>query len=106
MDFYKHIYLLVLFVGFWAGSMFSFRVLREEDIKTRSEKIQFVIYGVSSSMFMTWIGFELFVYLGLPIALSCALGGGAGFIGAETIARIVITAFKKKTGIQDENKDI
>lgn len=105
MEGLKHIYLLVLLVGFWAGAMFSFRILREEDIKTRSEKIQFVAYGVSSSMFVTWIGFETFAYLGLPTALSCALGGGLGFIGAETIARIVILTFKKKAGAQDD-KDI
>lgn len=94
-------YVFVVVIGIFVGLLFVLRTIHEEAIDTKSKLIQFVIYGIGSSMLITWIGYEVFVFYGLPQSLSCAIGGGMGFVGAETIARLVIKAFKKKAGIDE-----
>ncbi|PAF49066.1 hypothetical protein BKH41_02960 [Helicobacter sp. 12S02232-10] len=98
------LYLFVIIVGFAVGILYILRAIQEEPINSKSKAIQFVLYGVGSSMLVTWIGYEISIYYGLPASLSCAIGGGLGFIGAETIARLLIKLFKKKTGIGGEEK--
>lgn len=91
-------YLFIGILGVFSGFLFVLRTIQNEAIDTKGKAIRFVTYGIGSSVLITWIGFETFVYLGLPNSLSSALGGGLGFIGAETVARLVIRAFNKKIG--------
>lgn len=95
-------YLFVLIIGIFVGLLFVLRTIQEEAIDTKGKLIQFVIYGIGSSMLITWIGYEVFVFYGLPQSLACAIGGGMGFVGAETIARLVIRVFKKKAGLKED----
>lgn len=95
-------YLFVVVIGIFVGCLFVIRTMQEEIIDTKSKMIQFIFYGIGSSMLITWIGYEVFVFYGLPPSLSCAIGGGMGFVGAESIARLVIRIFKKKAGISQE----
>lgn len=99
---YFRLYAFVIMIGLFVGVLHILRAIREEPIDTKSKAVQFVIYGVGSSMLVTWIGYEICVFYGLPPSLSCAVGGGLGFIGAETIARLLIRLFKKKTGLEDK----
>ncbi|PAF53241.1 hypothetical protein BKH42_06855 [Helicobacter sp. 13S00482-2] len=95
-------YIFVALIGLFVGCLFVLRTISEEVIDTKSKMIQFIIYGVGSSMLITWIGYEIFVFYGLPPSLACSIGGGLGFIGAETIARIFIRFLKKKLDIKEE----
>ncbi|PAF50854.1 phage holin family protein [Helicobacter sp. 13S00477-4] len=95
-------YLFVAVIGIFVGCLFVMRTISEEVIDTKAKMIQFIVYGVGSSMLITWIGYEVFVFYGLPPSLACAIGGGMGFVGAESIARLVIRVFKKKAGLEDK----
>ncbi|PAF41203.1 holin [Helicobacter sp. 11S02596-1] len=101
IKFYGWIIVLGLSVGF----LFVLRSIEEKPITTTWQAVRFVIYGVGSSMFITWLGFELFLYLGLPTPLAAALGGGFGFIGANTIAGLVIRVFKHRAGLSDDKEE-
>lgn len=94
-------YLFVAIIGICVGCLFVLRTIQEEVIDSKAKAIQFVLYGIGSSTLITWIGYEVLVFYGLPPSLSCAIGGGLGFIGAETIARLAIRILKKKVGIDD-----
>ncbi|PAF49212.1 hypothetical protein BKH41_03790 [Helicobacter sp. 12S02232-10] len=105
MSFWENMkfYIFLATIGALVGVLYVLRTIQEEHIDTKSKALQFIIYGVGSSMLVTWIGYEIaHTYYGLPDSLSCAIGGGLGFIGAETISRLLIKLFKKKTGIGDE----
>lgn len=93
-------YLFIILIGLIAGILYSIRTISEVDIKTNSQKIIYIVYGVLSSMFITWIGFEAFMYFGLGSSLSSALGGGLGFIGADRVAKLLVSFIKKKSDIE------
>ncbi|PAF41125.1 phage holin family protein [Helicobacter sp. 11S02596-1] len=107
MDFFETLkfYGWILIIGLIVGFLFVLRSIEEKPIETIWQGVRFVIYGVGSSMFITWLGFELFLYLGLPTSLAAALGGGFGFIGANTIAGLIIRVFKAKTGLSDDKEE-
>lgn len=105
MSFWENfkLYIVLVGIGFLVGILFVLRTIQEEHIDTKSKAVQFIIYGIGSSMLVTWIGYEVaHTYYGLPDSLSCAIGGGLGFVGAETISRLLIKLFKKKTGIGED----
>ncbi|PAF46414.1 hypothetical protein BKH46_07440 [Helicobacter sp. 12S02634-8] len=100
-DYFKT-YFFVIIIGIFVGILYTLRAIREEPINTQSKAIWFIVYGVGSSMLVTWIAFEVAIFYGIPTSLACALGGGIGFVGAETIARLLIKVFKSKMGIDDK----
>ncbi|PAF49612.1 holin [Helicobacter sp. 12S02232-10] len=96
-------YLFILILGVCVGILFVLRTIKEVSIDTKSKMIQYVIYGVGSSMLTTWIAYELLnYYTHFPLSLSSALSGGVGFIGAETVSRLVIRLFENKFNIKEK----
>ncbi|MDO7253890.1 phage holin family protein [Helicobacter cappadocius] len=98
-------YAFVMIIGIFVGCLFVLRTIHEEAIDTKAKMIQFIIYGVGSSMLITWIGYEVLIFYSLPNSLSCAIGGGLGFVGAETISRLIIALFKKKFGLSEKGEN-
>ncbi|PAF51283.1 phage holin family protein [Helicobacter sp. 13S00477-4] len=96
-------YFFILILGIFVGILFVLRTIKEVSIDTKAKMIQYVIYGVGSSMLTTWIAYEVLnYYTNFPLSLSSALAGGVGFIGAETASRLVISFFEKKFGTKKD----
>lgn len=104
-DFLGSFYALFTIIWFFAGILFVMRTFKEADLKTTSDKIQYCLYGIGSSMLIGWIVCEISLYLNLSTSLAGALGGLAGYIGASTISSILLQFFKSKAGIECENDD-
>lgn len=90
------LYLIVLFMGLFAGVMYVLRSITEQKIDTRLKAVVFVIQGIGSSMLLCFLSFEGAHYFGLPNALSVAIGGGVGWLGGEVISRLFLRFFEKK----------
>ncbi|MGL2336537.1 holin [Helicobacter pylori] len=90
-------YILVGFVGVFVGVLYVFRSVRNEDFKSRSEKVIHFIQGVGSSMLITWIGYEIMDYFfQLPQSLCIAISGGMGYLGAESVKDLALDSLKKR----------
>ena len=93
-------YFFILLVGFVIGVLFVLKGYEKVEIKTRAAHIRYVLHGVVGSMFITWLGFELFLYLGLPDKLSIALGGLLAYLGTDKVATLFENFIQKKLDIQ------
>ncbi|MGL2835349.1 holin [Helicobacter pylori] len=90
-------YILVGLIGLFVGVLYVFRSMKNEDFKSRSEKIIYFVQGVGSSMLVTWIGFEIMDYFfQLPQSLCVAISGGFGYLGAESVSNIALDSLKKR----------
>ncbi len=90
-------YLLVLTIGLFVGFLYVFRSIRNENLKSRTEKFIFFIQGVGSSMLITWISFEITDYFfQLPQSLCVAISGGIGYLGAESVSALALDSIKKR----------
>ncbi|GAA9064619.1 hypothetical protein BTM312_13590 [Helicobacter pylori] len=90
-------YILVLIIGLFVGVLYVFRSIRSEDFKNRAEKVFFIVQGVGSSMLITWISYEIMDYFfHLPTSLCVAIGGGVGYLGAESVSALVLDSLKKR----------
>ncbi|OOC21723.1 holin [Helicobacter pylori] len=90
-------YILVVFIGFFVGVLYVFRSIRNEDFKSRSDKVIYFIQGVGSSMLITWISYEITDYFfQLPQSLCVAISGGVGYLGAESVSALALDSLKKK----------
>lgn len=93
-------YFLIGTIGFLVGILYVFRSIRNENFKSRIEKVIYFIQGVGSSMLITWIGFEIVDYFfQLPQSLCIAISGGLGYLGAESVSVLVLDSLKKKVVI-------
>lgn len=92
-------YLFILCVGFFIGVLFVMKGYEKAEINTRASHIRYVVNGVLGSMFITWLGFEIFMYFGLPNKLSVALGGLLAYLGTDKIALYFEALLQKKLGI-------
>lgn len=97
-------YLFILSVGFAMGVLFILKGYEKVHINTKAAHFHYVVTGILSSMFITWFGFELFLYLGLPDKLSVALGGLFAYLGADKIADLFEFAIKRKLGMGKDEK--
>lgn len=97
-DFFEE-YVLILSFGFLMGILFILKGYEKKFIRTKSEHFRYVLTGILSSMFITWFGFELFVFLGLPTKLSVAFGGLLAYLGADKIAEFFEIVIKKRLKI-------
>lgn len=95
-------YLLILAFGFLMGVLFILKGYEKAHIETKTQHFRYVMTGILSSMFITWFGFELFLFLGLPDKLSVAFGGLLAYLGADKIADFFEFAIKKRLGIKKE----
>ncbi|WP_231224812.1 holin [Helicobacter pylori] len=90
-------YLLVLVIGLFVGFLYVLRSIRNEDFKSRAEKLFYIIQGVGSSMLITWISYEITDYFfNLPTSLCVAISGGVGYLGAESVSALVLDSLKKR----------
>ncbi|QTO96143.1 phage holin family protein [Helicobacter pylori] len=90
-------YILVGLIGLLVGVLCVFRSIRNEDFKSRSEKVIYFIQGVGSSMLITWISYEITDYLfQLPQSLCVAISGGVGYLGAESVSALALDSLKKR----------
>ncbi|GAA9242276.1 hypothetical protein BTM379_00150 [Helicobacter pylori] len=90
-------YFLVLIIGLFVGVLYVFRSIRNEDFKSKSEKLIYIIQGVGSSMLITWISYELTDYFfNLPTSLCVAISGGIGYLGAESVSALALDSLKKR----------
>ena len=96
-------YLLILAFGFVMGVLFILKGYEKAHIETRTQHFRYVATGILSSMFITWFGFELFLYFGMPDKLSVALGGLLAYLGADKIADFFEFAIKKRLGMKKDD---
>ncbi|GAA9865801.1 hypothetical protein VN0637_11580 [Helicobacter pylori] len=90
-------YLLLLITSLFVGFLYVFRTIRNECFKNKTEKMIYVIEGVGSSMLATWISYEIMDYFFiLPTSLCVAIGGGIGYLGAESVSNLVLDYLKKR----------
>ena len=90
----EHIFILI--VGFVIGILFLIKGYEKEEIKTRHQFFRYVIHGILISMFITWAGFEVFIYLGLPYKLSVAMGGGMAYLGTDRLTMMLEKIIQNK----------
>ncbi|PUD34776.1 phage holin family protein [Helicobacter pylori] len=97
-EIYKFIpYILVGLIGLLVGFLYVFRSIRNEDFRNRTEKVIYFIQGVGSSMLLTWISYEITDYFfQLPQSLCVAIGGGVGYLGAESMSALALDSIKKR----------
>ncbi len=90
-------YLLVLVIGLFVGVLYVFRSIRNEYFKNKTEKVFYLVQGVGSSMLITWISYEIVDYfLNFPTSLCVAIGGGVGYLGAESVSALALDSLKKR----------
>ncbi len=90
-------YLLVLIMGLFVGFLYVFRSMRNENFKSKAEKIIYIIQGVGSSMLVTWISYEITGYFfNLPDSLCISVSGGVGYLGAESLSALALDSIKKR----------
>lgn len=90
-------YLLVLVIGLFVGFLYVLRSIRSENFKNRTEKVIYFIQGISSSVLVTWISYEVMNYFfQLPQSLCVAISGGVGYLGAESVSALVLENIKKR----------
>ncbi|ADU81060.1 phage holin family protein [Helicobacter pylori] len=90
-------YLLVGVIGLFVGVLYVFRGIKNEDFKSRTEKVIYFIQGVGSSMLITWISYEITDYFfQLPQSLCVAISGGVGYLGAESVSSLALDSLKKR----------
>ncbi|MGL2844224.1 holin [Helicobacter pylori] len=90
-------YILVVAIGLTVGVLYALRSLRDENFKSRNEKIIYFIQGVGSSMLITWISYEITDYFfNLPTSLCVAISGGMGYLGAESVSALALDSLKKR----------
>ncbi|ANT42781.1 putative holin [Helicobacter phage Pt1918U] len=90
-------YILVGLIGLFAGVLYVFRSIRNENFKNRTEKVIYFIQGVGSSMLITWISYEIVDYFfQLPQSLCVAISGGTGYLGAESVSALALDSLKKR----------
>ncbi len=90
-------YLLVLILGLFVGFLYILRSIRNENFKNKKEKVFYIVQGVGSSMLITWISYEtIYYFFNLPISLCVAIGGGVGYLGAESVTTLVLDNLKKR----------
>lgn len=89
-------YLFILIIGFIIGVLFLIKGYDKEEITSRTQLIRYVFHGIVVSMFITWAGFEIFIYFGLPYQLSVALGGAVAYLGTDRLVMIVERIIQKK----------
>ncbi|MFP6061184.1 holin [Helicobacter pylori] len=90
-------YILVGLVGFFVGVLYVLRSLKNEDLKSISEKVIYIIQGIGSSMLITWIGYEItYYFFNLPTSLCVSIGGGVGYLGAESVSALAVYSLKKR----------
>ena len=99
-------YLFILFIGFVMGVLFILKGYEKITINTKAAHIRYVVNGVLGSMFITWLGFEIFIFIGLPDKLSVALGGLLAYLCADKIAEMFEIFLQRKLNAKrnfDEN---
>ncbi|WRA81950.1 phage holin family protein [Helicobacter pylori] len=90
-------YILVGLIGLFVGVLYVFRSIRNEDFKSRGEKVIYFVQGVGSSMLITWISYEITDYFfQLPESLCVAISGGVGYLGAESVWALALDSLKKR----------
>ncbi|MGL2483132.1 holin [Helicobacter pylori] len=90
-------YILVGLIGLFVGVLYVFRSIRNEDFKSRKEKMIYFIQGIGSSMLITWISYEITDYFfQLPQSLCVAISGGLGYLGAESVSALALDSIKKR----------
>ena len=100
MNWFEYIkeHLFILVIGFLIGIMFILKGYEKEEIKTRKHFVRYVIHGILISMFITWLGFEIFHYFDLPYKLCVALGGAIAYLGTDYITMLLEKFIQKKIG--------
>ncbi|WQZ52192.1 phage holin family protein [Helicobacter pylori] len=90
-------YFLLVLVGLFVGFLYILRSIRNENFRSKTERLFYIIQGVGSSMLTTWISYEITDYFfNLPTNLSVAISGGVGYLGAESVSALVLDSLKKK----------
>ncbi len=90
-------YFLVLIIGLFVGFLYVLRSILNDDFKSKTKKVIFVIQGIGSSMLITWISYEITDYFfNLPTSLCVAISGGVGYLGAESVSALALDSLKKR----------
>lgn len=102
--FLNSMYGIFIFVWLFSGVMFVSRTMHNSAFKSRSHKINFILSGIGSSILIGWLACEVAMYFGLSKNLGGAVGGLAGYIGANTISDLFLQYLRFKI-FKDEKKE-
>ncbi|MFT2704792.1 holin [Helicobacter pylori] len=90
-------YFLVIIIGLFVGGLYVLKSIKNEEFKSKTERLFYVIQGVGSSMLVTWISYEIADYFfNLPTSLCVAISGGVGYLGAESVSVLALDSLKKR----------
>ena len=97
MDFnFNWNYFCVLIMSMIMGFLTALKFYDAEDKNNKAQFFRRLIIATIGSMFLTFLFYEVSIYFGLPNSLSVMLGGGAGFLGSDTISRLAIKWLENK----------
>lgn len=82
---------MLLILMFIAALVYCLKVLNSDDIGSRPKwhTIRRIMHGAIGSSIFVWASYELLKYYQLPDNLSLAVAGVIGYIGADTLARLI-----------------
>lgn len=89
-------YCFVIVIGLFVGFLYVLRSIKNEGLKSKTEKLFYIIQGVGSSMLVTWISYEIMDYFLFPTSLCVAISGGVGYLGSERVSALVLDSLKKR----------
>ncbi|WP_300446137.1 MULTISPECIES: phage holin family protein [Helicobacter] len=89
-------YIWVVIMSLIMGFLTALKLYDAEDKNDKAKFFRRLIIATIGSMFLTFLFYEIALYFGLPNSLSVMLGGGAGFLGSDTISRLAIKWLENK----------
>lgn len=98
--FFSIAYMPIIIIGFIVAFLIFFDP-KNQDLENKSlkKKIRIFIHSFILSTFISFIAFEIFIYLLFPLSLSVALSGGVAYFGTDKINSIIEKVLKSKFGI-------
>ncbi|WP_052100374.1 phage holin family protein [Helicobacter sp. MIT 05-5293] len=89
-------YMWVMIMSVIMGFLTALKLYDTEEKHDKGKFVRRLIIATIGSMFLTFLFYEIALYFGLPNSLSVMLGGGAGFLGSDTLSRIAIKWLENK----------
>lgn len=93
-------YIWVIIMSIIMGFLTALKLYDTEERHDKARFFRRLIIATVGSMFLTFLFYEISCYFGLPNSLSVMLGGGAGFLGSDTLSRIAIKWLENKFNAQ------
>ncbi|WP_295702239.1 phage holin family protein [uncultured Helicobacter sp.] len=89
---YFWVFMMALVMGF----LTALRLYDAEEKHHKGKFVRRLIIATIGSMFLTFLFYEICIFFEFPNSLSVMLGGGAGFLGSDTMSRLAIKWIENK----------